>query len=207
MRNLVSYARNHSPYLACRYRDVPTELTEVTQLPVATKAEMMSNFDQWLTDPTVNRKQVEAFIADPAHLGYDYLDRYVVCTTSGSTGTPAILLHDRAALTIYNVLGYLRSLRVVFSWREVCALLRGRGRLAAVFVTGGHFLGNTMMTRHVRAMPRRAGMQRLFSALTPLDELVTSLNDFQPVILGGYPSASRSLRKRSRTDSSASIPC
>ena len=64
-----------------------------------------------------------------------------------------------------------------------------------------------MMTRHVRAMPRRAGMHRLFSALTPLDELVTSLNDFQPVIPGGYPSASRSLRKRSRTDSSASIPC
>ena len=102
---------------------------------------MMSNFDQWLTDPTVNRKQVEAFIADPAHLGYEYLDRYVVCTTSGSTGTPAILLHDRAALTIYNVLGYLRSLRVVFSWRGVCALLRGRGRLALFSLREDTFSG------------------------------------------------------------------
>ena len=195
MRDLVSFAGSHSPYLASRYRNVPATLTDVTQLPVVTKAEMMSHFDQWLTDPTVNRKQVEAFIADPAHLGYDYLDRYVVCTTSGSTGTPAILLHDHGALTIYNVLGYVRSLRVVFSWQEVCVLLRGRGRLAAVFVTGGHFLGNTMMARRVRTMPWRAGMQRLFSALSPLRELVANLNAFQPVVLGGLPECSQSLAK------------
>jgi hypothetical protein len=186
-RDLVSFARSHYPYLASRYRNVPATLPDVTQLPVVTKAEMMSHFDQWLTDPTVNRKQVEAFIADPAHLGDDYLDRYVVRTTSGSTGTPPILLHDHGALTIYNVLGYVRSLRVVFSWQEVCVLRRGRGRLAAVFVTGGHFLGNTLMARRVRTMPWRAGMQRLFSALSPLRELVADLNAFQPVVLGATP--------------------
>jgi phenylacetate-coenzyme A ligase PaaK-like adenylate-forming protein len=38
-------------------------------------------------------------------------------------------------------------------------------------------------------MPWRAKTQRLFSALTPRDELVDELNAFSPVILGGYPSA------------------
>ncbi|MET0758649.1 MAG: AMP-binding protein [Mycobacterium sp.] len=192
--NLVAYARGHSAYFACRYRDVPEVVTDVAQLPVATKAEMMCHLDQWVTDPLVNREQAEAFIANPALIGHDYVDRYMVCTTSGSTGTPAILLHDHDALTIYNVLGYVRALPVaLFSVRNLWALLRSRGRLAAVFVTGGHFLGNTMMARRLRTMPWRARMQRLFSALSPLRELVADLNAFQPVVLGGYPSALQSL--------------
>ena len=45
--------------------------------------------------------------------------------------------------------------------------LHGSGRLAAVFVTGGHFLGNTMMARRLRTMPWRARTQQIFSALAP----------------------------------------
>ena len=92
--------------------------------------------------------------------------------------------------------GYMRSLPVAFlSLRHIWALLRGRGRLGAVFVTGGHFLGNTMMARRLRTMPWRAGMQRIFSALAPIDELVADLNAFQPVVLGGYPSALEALAR------------
>jgi phenylacetate-CoA ligase len=153
-----------------------------------------------VTDPSVHRDEVEAFIADPTRIGRDYLDRYVVCTTSGSTWTPAILLHDREALTVYNVLGYVRSLPTAFmSLPNTWALIRGRGRLAAVFVTGGHFLGNTMMARRLRIAPWRAGMQRLFSALSPVVDLVGNLNSFQPVVLGGYPSVLELLANEQQT--------
>ena len=161
-----------------------------------TKAEMMAHFGDWVTDPEVSRQGVEEFIADSSLVGHDYLGRYVVCTTSGSTGTPAILVHDRGALVVYNVLGYIRSLPVFLSTlRNLGALLRGKGHLASVFVTGGHFLGNTMMARRARTMPWRARTQRLFSALTPTAELVRQLNAFQPVMLGGYPSALEVLAK------------
>lgn len=194
LRSLVSYARVHSTYFADRYRDIPLTLTSVTQLPAVTKAEMMNHFDEWVTDPAVRREEVDAFIADPTLIGHDYLNRYVVCTTSGSTGTPAIILHDHHALAVYNALGYTRSLRATLLRSDVLwALVRGRGRLAAVLVTEGHFLGNTMMARRVRAMPWRAKMQRLYSALAPLSEVVGKLNDFQPVVLGGYPSALEAL--------------
>jgi phenylacetate-CoA ligase len=196
LRTLVAYARTHSRYFADVYRDVPEQLTDVRQLPVVTKAEMMSHFDEWVTDPAVTKHDVEAFIADSSLIGHDYLDRYVVCTTSGSTGIPAILVHDHGALAVYNVLGYIRSLPIFFSsLRNLGALLRGRGRLAAVFVTGGHFLGNTMSARRSRKMPWRAKTQHLFSALTPIAELVRELNSFQPVIVGGYPSALEVLAK------------
>ena len=193
---LVSYTRAHSRYFADLYRAVPEPCTDVGQLPVVTKTEMMSHFDEWVTDPSVTRQGIEAFIADPSLVGHDYLGRYVVCTTSGSTGTPAMLVHDRGALTVYNVLGYIRSLPVFVSTiRNLGALLRGNVHLASVFVSGGHFLGNTMMARRVRKMPWRAKTQRLFSALTPTAELVRQLNAFQPVMLSGYPSALEVLAK------------
>lgn len=196
LQALVSYARTHSRYLADRYRTVPEPCTDIGQLPVMTKAEMMEHFDDWVTDPSVSRHRVEDFIADPSLIGHDYLDRYVVCTTSGSTGIPALLVHDHSALVVYNVLGYIRSLPVVLaSLRNLGALLRGKGRMAAVFVTGGHFLGNTMFVRRSRTMPWRARTQRLFSALTPIADLVRELNAFQPVMLAGYPSALQVLAK------------
>jgi phenylacetate-CoA ligase len=199
LRSIVAYTRVNSPYFADRYRDAPHEVSDVTQLPVVTKAEMMRNFDQWVTDSSVHRDDVEDFNSDPTRIGCDYLDRYVACTTSGSTGTPAILLHDHQALAVYNVLGYVRSLPTALaSLPKMWALIRGRGRLAAVFVTGGHSLGNTMMARRLRTAPWRAGMQRLFSALVPTAELVKNLNDFRPVVLGGYPSVLESLSNEQR---------
>lgn len=101
----------------------------------------MSHFDDWVTDRAVTKERVEEFLADPGTIGRDFLGRYVVCTTSGATGEPAILLHDAVALRVYNIVGYARSVPVaLLSPRTVWALLRGRARMAAVFVTGGHFL-------------------------------------------------------------------
>jgi phenylacetate-coenzyme A ligase PaaK-like adenylate-forming protein len=194
LRDLVAYARTHSTYFAEQYRDVPQALTDITQLPTLTKTDLMSRFDEWMTDPAVHRSEVEAFIADPTMIGHDYLGRYVVCTTSGSTGTPTILMHDHRALAVYNALGYVRSMPdALLRWDVLSALIRGHGRLAAVFVTDGHFLGNTMMARRIRAKPWRARMQKIFSALAPVKEIVAQLNAFQPVVLGGYPSALEAL--------------
>lgn len=198
LQELVAFAREHSPYLAGRYRSAPVQVRDLQQLPALSKTELMAHFDEWVTDPQVSSRQLEAFIADPGLIGHDFLDRYVACTTSGATGTPAILLHDEFALTVYNVLGYVRSLRRLLSARQVWALTRGKGRMAAVFVTGGHFLGNTMIARRHRAIPWRAKTQRLFSALTPQDQLLAELNDFSPVILGGYPSALDLLAQQQR---------
>jgi hypothetical protein len=114
LRDLVAYARTCSPYYKQLYRHVPEPVSNISQLPVMTKAELMRQFDRWVTDPAVTRASVEAFLADPGNIGSDHLQRYVVCTNSGATGIPAILLHDHTALLVYNVVGYIRSLPVAF---------------------------------------------------------------------------------------------
>lgn len=91
----------------------------------------MSHFDDWVTDPAVTRAQVQEFLADPHNVGRDFQDRYVVCTTSGATGIPAILLHDHSALVVYNVLGYIRSLPVAFLSCSHCERRAGTGVFAS----------------------------------------------------------------------------
>jgi phenylacetate-coenzyme A ligase PaaK-like adenylate-forming protein len=96
---LVQHARQDSRFYAEHYRTVPPgriDLEGFYHLPPVTKPELMACFDDWVTDPSVTRAGVEQFVADLDNLGRDFLDRYVVFTTSGSTGVPAVLVEDNA---------------------------------------------------------------------------------------------------------------
>jgi phenylacetate-CoA ligase len=186
---LLDYARAHSPWYAQHYDGLPTRITEIQQLPPVSKPELMRHFDEWVTDRDVRRSDLERWIGDLSHLGRDYLGKYLVCTTSGSSGTPAILVLDHRELAVMNGLGYARALWNLLSRRLLWAILRSGGRSAAVFATGGHFLGATLMARRQRAMPWRANRYRLFSALSTLADIVEGLNDYKPGLLSAYPSA------------------
>ncbi len=177
--DIVAYARTHSPYYRQLYRHVPEGFSDISRFPAVTKTELMSQFDDWVTDPAVTRASVEAFLSDPGNIGRDYLGRYVVCTTSGATGSgdPVARSHRIGRLSRTRLYPF-RAGGVPHPAAHVGTPAR-RGRLAAVYVTGGHFLGNTMMAR-IRKMPWRARMQRIFSAPAPVGELVADLNAFQP---------------------------
>lgn len=150
----------------------------------------MARFDDWATDRAVTRAAAAAFIADPARAGAEFLDGYAVWTTSGATGEPAILVHDRRSLAIFKGVAAARNLGDLgLLWR----LLRRGIRTAGVYAGGGHFLANAMTARRLRERPRLAEAVKVVSALEPLPAIVRELQAFQPVMLGGYPSALRLL--------------
>lgn|SRR5512133_1866816 len=99
----------------------------------------MAHFDQWVTDPAIKRTSVDAFVADQSLIGHDFLQRYAVWTTSGTTGVPGIFAHDRAALRVYRLLVALRFYRFWVTPRLLWRTLRLGWRMAAVFAVGGHF--------------------------------------------------------------------
>jgi phenylacetate-coenzyme A ligase PaaK-like adenylate-forming protein len=148
----------------------------------------MARFDDWVTDPSVTRAGVEQFVADLDNLGRDFLDRYVVFTTSGSTGVPAVLVEDKRAVAVMTGLRYVRALSAL-SPRRLARMLTRAPRQAAVFASGGHFLSTTIFERRLRLAPFRQRTTRLFSVLEPLPRLVAQLNAFQPAMLGTYASA------------------
>ena len=94
----------HSPYYRRAWRDLPPGPLRLADLPVVTKGELMAAFDDWSTDRAIAWRDVEAFIAARAHIGERFRDRYLVWTSSGTTGTPGVFLQDAAALAVYDAL-------------------------------------------------------------------------------------------------------
>ena len=188
---IVTHARTSSPFYRHLYRDVAPARHSggvvLAELPPVTKQELMANFDDWVTDPAVTRAGVEAFIADPALVGTPYLDRYFVCTTSGTTGHPGIFVHDPRSLAVSQSF----ILRVDLAWLsppDLLAMARRGLRWAAVVGTGAHYAGaGWVQWQRRRSRWRRRAFQA-FPVQQPLAELVAALNDYDPSAVTGYPS-------------------
>jgi phenylacetate-CoA ligase len=194
---LVDYARTRSPLYRQLYAGLPERVESPALLPVTGKAALMSRFDDWTTDPTVTLERVRAFVADPTLIGQPFHGAhttYAVATTSGTTGTRGLFLLDDHALRVASAIGA----RVLSSWLRPTALprlLAGRGRVALVVATGGHFasagaaarLGATRIDAAGGADGLAdGGRTRVFDVATPLPELVAQLNAFQPAVLAPY---------------------
>ncbi len=189
LAELVHFARQHSPYYAERYASLPEQVSDVRQLPITGKAELMMDFDNWVTDRELTRAGLEQFIADKSNIGHLCQDRYLVCTTSGTTGDPAILVQDPLMMTVVGALNVVRATPAWLSMGDLTRILKAKARTAAVWAIDGHFLGISMAQRQILEKPSRAKSIRAFSVLTPLPELVAALNEFQPAMLNGYATA------------------
>jgi phenylacetate-CoA ligase len=203
---LVECTRSSSPYYRRLYRDVPdTVPVPVTgraeglagdlgrylgELPPVGKRELMENFDDWVTDPHITLAGLRDDVLDESsRIGSLYRGQYLVVTTSGSTGEPAVLVHDRTSQLVASLLGPIRERRTLMAAKEARAFLHRGLRAAALIADGDHFAGVVLTESARRCSSRIARRVRVFSVLRPLPDLVADLNDFQPTVLYGYPSA------------------
>lgn len=184
--DLIHFARRRSPLYSKRLRHFP-EKPRLEDLPVFERDDLMSGFDDWVTDPALSRRALEEFIADPARRGEPYLGRYAVWTSSGTSGIPGLYVQDPAALATYEALLTMRTAGqcgAQLLWRT----LAGAGRLAMIAATDGHFAGVVSWERLCRLHPWLAVNSRVFSVTRPTAELVATLNAWQPALLSSYPS-------------------
>ncbi|HSG85540.1 MAG TPA: AMP-binding protein [Candidatus Limnocylindrales bacterium] len=189
LATLVAHARARSPYFARHYAGVPTDGWRLADLPPTTKPELMAAFDDWLTDPSITRADLETFIADPERAGEPYRDGLFVCTTSGTTGHPGLFVHDRPLVAVYRALTIVRLDLAWLSALDWVRLVRRGIRWAAVVGTGSHFAGTAWVEFERHRNPVNRWAYRTFSVQRPLAELVDALNAFDPAILSTYPSA------------------
>ena len=108
LQQLISFARQHSRFYREKYAHVPSGECALHLLPPVSKPELMERFDDWVTDPAVTLRGVESFIADEWRVGRPFLGRYAVWSSSGTTGTPGIFVHDADALSVYDALSAAR---------------------------------------------------------------------------------------------------
>lgn len=189
LTRLIDFARKHSVYYRKLYATIPEDIRDLRTLPHVTKYDLMANFDEWTTDPAVTRKSAEAFVADTSLIGRLYLDRYLAFATSGTTGWPAVFLQDREAVAVYLALMLVRRLPTLIASGSLPRFLGNRARTATIIATGGHFTSSVVEAFVRYRFPRLSGGNRTFSLMDPLPALVRALNDFQPAVIGSYPTA------------------
>lgn len=178
----VAYARAHSRYYSELYRKLPDRIETPEILPVSTKFQLMQHFDDWVTDPDVTLEELRAFVDDQATIHQRFHGRYVVFQSSGSTGERGIYLVDRRDRAVHAAL-VLRSFLLSLSGREYLRLLAAGVRAAGIGAGAAHHASSAV------APPARLnGVLQMFSAETPLPDLVKQLNRFRPTILFGYAS-------------------
>jgi len=99
LKKLVTYAKENSPFFAELYKDVNKNFV-LADLPPVTKKQMMDNFDDYVTDRAIKKADVAAFLAGPGNYDSKLHGKYVVATTSGSTGLQACVVNDRSSQNI-----------------------------------------------------------------------------------------------------------
>lgn len=185
LRELVSYAQNKSPYFNKLYTDISEDF-KLSDLPVTNKVELMEHFDEWITDRDIKLEDINKFMKNLDNIGRKFNGRYMVFTTSGSTGNPLVVLYDKYTKNVLDAVSIFRS----FARKEdMKAFIKRGGKSAGVYATGGFYLGNSTIRSKQLAMPWKKKKVVITSILKPMNQIVDELNKFGPAMLGGYPTA------------------
>ena len=184
MEEITEHAKKNSPFYHRLYREVPSPF-HLTDLPPTDKRTLMANWDNWVCDRDLTLQQVERFMEAKRNIGGKLKGKYLVYTTSGSTGLPLVAVCGRNA---NNVMGGISAARSFARGEDLRAFVKRGGKSIGVFADDGFYLGNTSIRSRIRSMPWKRKQLAVSSALYPLPEIVRQLNAFQPAMLGGYPS-------------------
>jgi phenylacetate-CoA ligase len=178
---LRRFAMERSPFYRRFHRGLENRL--LAELPILTKTTMMENFDDLVTDRSLRLADAEAFLAQSQ--GADlFRKRYVVLSTSGSTGRRGVFLFSTAEW-ITALAGITRPM----SWAGLTGGLQKPPRSAMIAsTTPWHYSARVTMSLASRLLPALR-----LDAADPLETMVQRLNEWQPVVLAGYPSVLRQL--------------
>lgn len=184
LNEIIKYAREHSPYYAKLYSKLSAN-PSFAELPPVTKSELMEHWNEWVTDQNVKLADVQKFMSSRENLGRKFAKKYQVYTTSGSTGNPLVMLCDNTTANVTNGISFSRAYA---RSEDMKSFIAKGGRSIGVYADSGFYLGNGSIHAKLRAFPWKKRQIGIVDALLPTEKIVQRLNEFQPVMLGGYPS-------------------
>ena len=181
LRRLREYAYAHSPFYQKFHRGLIDR--PLNELPVLTKAMLMENFDELVTDRSIHLEKVREFSSGNADK-QRYLDRYLVTATSGSSGHPGFFLFNESEW-ITVIASFARGQE----WSGAKVNLLRRRRMATVAsISPWHMSSQVAVTVKTPSTPSIC-----IAASSPLENIVQQLDAWQPNLLIAYASMSRIL--------------
>jgi putative adenylate-forming enzyme len=174
LRKLLAHAITKSPYYRETFGARDVDELRFDELPTLPKATLVDQFDRIVTDPRLWLDALEEHLRGPDPEA-PFEGGFRIFSTSGTTGLRALIVYTEAEFRFWVT----ASLRIFAR-----AGITTETRLAAIGAP--HPLH---ITRQLFAAFRtgRAGAPEL-SVLTPLDEIVSALNEYQPEAVITYAS-------------------
>ena len=118
LRALVQHAKAHSPWHADRLAHVDANTLDggdLSAIPVMTKADLMANWDDIVTDRRLTLEMATDHLVRIATEGHGFLlDEYVVLATGGTSGTRSIFVMDTDATMTFAL-----TLARYSAWRRI----------------------------------------------------------------------------------------
>lgn len=190
LERLIDRVRRESPLYARRTH----EAQRLEDFEPIGKRELMENFDDWATDRRITRRAAEAHLRTAAAADA-WLGRYLLWTSSGTSGHPGLFVQDAASLAVYDALDALR-LRPGVPWQQGLGLW-GLGRhFAYVGAIGGPYAGHVNLQRLQRLVPAPwTPRVTSISVLEPMVQVAARLQALQPDVLITYPSCADALAR------------
>jgi phenylacetate-coenzyme A ligase PaaK-like adenylate-forming protein len=187
--SLMELARHQSPLYARRAGSADA----LTDFKLVSKAELMAGFDDWATDRSITREAAERALRSNGAVADAWLDRYLLWTSSGTSGQPGIFVQDAHSLAAYDAIDTQRLRGAAPGMASLGVWGAGR-RFAYVGAIGGPYAGYVNMERLRRLVPLPWTPQvELISVLEPLERIAHRLQLLQPDVLITYPSCATAL--------------
>jgi phenylacetate-CoA ligase len=180
LRELLSFARQRSPFHARRLRALDLSSASVADLasvPMMTKADAQDSWDDIVTDRRLNRQRAERILAQQEWFSYTP-DGYQMFSSGGSSGVRGVYVWGWQFFVSAACL----------AWRTQARAERheppGPTRLAVL---------EAAMPPHASTplfdIPTAAGMETIvIAAGAPFDEVLAAVQAARPTHLVGYPS-------------------
>ena len=137
--------------------------------------------------PDKHGPEILEFIQNPTNVGKLYKNRYVVATTSGTSGQIGIIINTLEEFYTTQIIGSCRILGdYIRNWISDCRFISEKLRMVFI-IAEGHYMTSLM----AQIVPPFSGLfldTQIISIETPIYDIVDILNNYQPHIIHSYPS-------------------
>ncbi len=185
LHRLIAFSVEHSTFHRRRLENLnlaDLHPSDLSLLPIMTKADMMASLDEVFTDRRLSRRVVEQALGatgpDPSVI----LDEYVALTSGGSSGSRGVFVYDRPAMTSFATAVSRPPIEAPVS------LEPPQGKPVLAMVTAASPLHATGMTVALCEDEQAPVEVHSIPATLPIADIVQQLNEVQPDVLSGYAS-------------------
>ena len=183
LRELLSWSVERSTFHAERLGDIDANRfteADLPSLPIMTKADLMDNFDEAITDPALTLGLVNTHVDELDDDDY-LLNQYRVIATSGSTGARGLFVYGWEDWTTFVL--------IATRWGQGADSLPFNASVGTLFASNTKHVSGALHAFFRDLTGNGATPVTHLPVTLPLPEIVAGLNAAQPVVLQGYPSA------------------